>query len=185
MVDKIIEECKPKMDSAINVLREELSRIRTGRANAGITDGIVVSYYGANTPLREVASITVPEPSVISIKPWDKGLLSSIETAIRNSDLGLSPVNDGTQIRLILPPMTEERRKEITGQVKKLGESAKVSLRNVRGEAWSEVQGALKNKGITEDDKYSAEEKLNKLIEQMNKVVEDIISEKEKEILKI
>lgn len=185
MIDQIINECEPKMKSALEVLKEELVKIRTGRAHAGLTDGLFVSYYGTNTPLREVASITVPEPSVISIKPWDKGLLAAIETSIRNSDLGLSPVNDGVQIRLILPPMTEDRRKEIVAQVKKNGEGAKVSLRTIRGEAWNKVQSALKNKEITEDDKYQAEEKLNKLVLEMNKEVEKITADKEAEIMKI
>jgi ribosome recycling factor len=185
MVDQVIIEIKPKMKAAIDNLSEELSRIRTGRAHAGILDGIKAMYYGTATPLKEMASISVPEPTVISIKPWDRGVLSDIETAIRNSDLGLSPVNDGTQIRLVLPPMTEERRKEIVGQVKKHGEGAKVSLRNIRGEAWSKVQTAVKNKEATEDDKYQAEEKLNKLIDEMNGQIEKVIAEKEAEIMKI
>lgn len=185
MIDEIIDECKPKMNSAMDSLDEELSKIRTGRAHAGLLDSLFVTYYGVNTPIKEVASITVPEPTVISIKPWDRGLLSTIEVTIRNSDLGLSPVNDGTQIRLILPPMTEERRKDLVGQVKKYGENAKVTLRNIRGEAWNKVQSGLKNKEITEDDKYSAEEKLNKLVLEMNKKVDEILSVKEKEIMKI
>ena len=185
MIDKIVEECMPKMKAAIAAFESDLSRIRTGRAHAGITDNIVVPYYGSNTPLREVASITIPEPTSIAIKPWDRNLLSPIETAIRNSDLGLSPVNDGVQIRLNLPPMTEERRKEIVLQVKKLSEQSKVSIRTIRGEAWSKVQTALKNKEVTEDDKYSAEEKLNKLVMDMNKEVEKITLAKETEIMKI
>lgn len=185
MIDQIISEIKPKMNLAIENLIEELSRIRTGRAHAGILDGIMAPYYGVNTPLKEMASITVPEPTVISIKPWDRGILNDIEIAIRNSDLGISPVNDGTQIRLILPPMTEERRREITGLVKKQGEQAKVSLRNIRGEAWSKVQAAVKSKEATEDDKYQAEEKLNKLIDEMNREIDKVISEKEAEIMKI
>lgn len=185
MVDQIITEIKPKMRAAIENLSEELSRIRTGRAHAGILDGIKAMYYGVATPLKEVATISVPEPTVISIKPWDRGVLSDIETAIRNSDIGISPVNDGNQIRLVLPQMTEERRKEIALQVKKQGEQAKVSLRNIRGEAWNRVQTAVKNKEATEDDKYQAEEKLNKLIDEMNGEIEKVIVAKEAEIMKI
>lgn len=185
MIDQIITDTKPKMTGAIDSLQEELSRIRTGRAHASILDGIFVSYYGTSTAIKELATVTIPEPTQISIKPWDKNALSDIESAIRKSDIGISPVNDGAQIRLILPPMTEDRRKEIVLQVKKFGESAKVSLRNIRGEAWSRVQTALKNKEVTEDDKYAAEEKLNKLIEEMNKEVEKIVSEKETAIMKI
>lgn len=185
MVDQVIEEIKPKMKLALDKLVEELSRVRTGRANASILDGISAPYYGSPTPIKEMATISVPEPTVISIKPWDKGILADIESAIRNSDIGLSPVNDGSQIRLVLPPMTEERRKEIVTSVKKSGEAAKVSLRTIRGEAWSRIQGAVKNKEATEDDKYTAEEKLNKLIEENNKEIEKIIAEKEAEIMKI
>lgn len=185
MVDQIIVENKPKMRAAVENLEEELSRIRTGRAHAGVLDGVKAMYYGTPTLLKEMATISVPEPTVISVKPWDRGVLSDIETAIRNSDIGLSPVNDGSQIRLVLPPMTEERRKEIVGQVKKHGEQAKVVLRNIRGEAWSRVQTAVKNKEVTEDDKYQAEEKLNKLIDEMNGEIEKVVAVKEAEIMKI
>lgn len=185
MIDEIIENILPKMENAILTLVSDLSKIRTGRAHQAILDGIYVSYYGTNSALKEVASITVPEPTSIAIKPWDKGMLSDIESAIRNSDLGLNPVNDGVQIRLNLPPMTEERRKEISAMVKKYGEEAKIVLRNCRGDAWGKVQSALKNKEITEDDKYAAEDKLNKLIEEKNKEVDKIVAEKEAEIMKI
>lgn len=185
MVDQIISEIKPKMEAAIAALSSDLTRIRTGRATPEMLDGIMVLYYGTKTPLKEVATIGVPEPTQISIKPWDKKLLNEIDAAIRSSDLGLSPVNDGTQVRLSLPPMTEERRKEIVGQVKKMGEGAKVSLRTIRGEAWGKVQAGVKNKEVTEDDKYAAEEKLNKLIEEMNSKIETVIAGKEKEIMQI
>ena len=185
MIDQIISDTKPKMKSSIDNLIVELQRIRTGRANASILDGIMVPYYGNKTAIREMASITVPEPTQIAIKPWDKNALSDIETAIRSSDIGLAPINDGAQVRLVLPPMTEERRKEIVGQVKKLGEAAKVAVRNIRGDAWTKVQGAVKNNEATEDDKYGAEEELNKLTLEKNKEIDNIVSEKEAEIMKI
>lgn len=185
MIDQIISEITPKMKSAVLNLTSELQRIRTGRANASILDGVLVPYYGNKTSIREMASIAIPEPTVIAIKPWDRNSLSDIETAIRSSDIGLNPINDGVQIRLVLPPMTEERRKEIVNQVKKLGESAKVAVRNIRGDAWSKVQQAVKSKEATEDDKYEAEEELNKIILEKNKEIEKIISEKEAEIMKI
>lgn len=185
MIEKIISEIKPKMEAAIAALSSDLVRIRTGRANPEMLDGITILYYGTKTPLREVATIGVPEPTQISIKPWDRNLLNEIDNAIRNSDLGLSPVNDGTQVRLSLPPMTEERRKEIVLQVKKMGEGAKVTLRTIRGDAWTKVQTAVKNKEATEDDKYTAEEKFNKLIEEMNNKVESIVAGKEKEVMQI
>jgi len=185
MIDQIITDIKPKMKSAIDNLATELQRVRTGRANASILDGILVPYYGSTSSIREMASITIPEPTVIAIKPWDRNALSDIETAVRSSDIGLSPINDGVQIRLVLPQMTEERRKEIAGQVKKMGEDAKVSIRNVRGDAWTKVQQAVKKNEATEDDKYSAEEELNKLTLEKNKEIDKIISEKEIEIMKI
>lgn len=185
MIDKIIDECKPKMNSAIANLHEDLSKIRTGRAHAGILDGIFVSYYGATSQIKELASIMVPESNMILIKPWDRNALGDIENAIRNSDIGLNPTNDGVQIRLVLPIMTEERRKEIAGQVKKNGEQAKIAVRNVRGESWSKVQQAVKNNEATEDDKYFAEEKLNKLVDEKNKEIDKIVADKEAELMKI
>lgn len=185
MVDDIISELKPKMQASLENLRDDLRKVRTGRAHAGILDGIMVPYYGSPTPLREMATISVPEPTSIAIKPWDKNALSDIETAIRASDLGLSPINDGTQVRLNLPHMTEERRKEIVAQVKKYGEQAKISIRNIRGEAWSKIQQAVKNSEATEDDKYRAEDELNKLVLEKNKEIDAIVSEKETEIMKI
>lgn len=185
MIDSIIKEVKPKMQIAIEKLQIDLTRIRTGRANPGILDGLMVSYYGTSTAIREVASITVPESNQILVKPWDRGALNPIETAIKNSDIGINPINDGQQIRLVLPPMTEERRKEIALQVKKLGEGTKVSIRNVRKDVWEKVQNAEKNKEATEDDRYRAEEELNKAINEMNKEVDKVILEKETEIMKI
>jgi len=185
MIDQIIKDTRPKMELSLEILREGLSKIRTGRANASILDGVMVSSYGTMTNLKEVASITIPEPNQIYIKPWDKNVISSIESAIRSSDIGLAPINDGVAIRLILPPMTEERRKQIANQVKKLGEDAKISIRNIRGEAWSRVQQAEKNKDATEDDRYRGEEELNKITNEMNKEIDIITAEKEVEIMKI
>ncbi|MEK9155779.1 MAG: ribosome recycling factor [Patescibacteria group bacterium] len=185
MVEEIIRSTKPKMAEAINALISDLKKIRTGRANPDILDAVRASYYGTSTPIREMASISVPESNVIAIKPWDRNVLSDIELAIRNSDLGLSPVNDGTMVRLVLPPMTEERRKEIIGQVKKMGEQAKIALRTTRGEAWGHVQEAEKRGDITEDDRYRAEDELNKLIGEMNREVDRVVAEKEKEIIKV
>jgi ribosome recycling factor len=185
MIEEIIKQAREKMHDSASAFREDLKKIRTGRANPDILDSIKVSYYGTMTNLKEMASVSVPESTVIAIKPWDRGALSDIESAIRNSDLGLSPVNDGILVRLVLPPMTEERRKDITKQVKKLGEEAKVSLRNIRGDAWSRVQSAEKQGDATEDDRYQAEAELNKLITDMNKEVDKITLDKEQEIMKI
>jgi len=185
MIDNILKDAKPKMQSSLENLKTELSRVRTGRANPSILDNIEVSSYGSNMKIKELASITVPDPSQIVIKPWERSVLSNIETAIRNSDIGLAPINDGQQIRLVLPPMTEERRKEIAISVKKYGEDAKVAVRNIRREAWDKVQTAEKNKEATEDDRRWAEEELNKMVNDMNKEVDKIVADKEKEIMQI
>lgn len=185
MIDQILKDVKPKMEGAISVLRTELSRLRTGRANPSILDNVMVSYYGTNTMIKELASVTVPDPSQIVIKPWERSVLNNIETAIRNSEIGLAPINDGQQIRLVLPPMTEERRKEIVTQVKKHGEETKVSIRNIRRDAWDKVQTAEKNSEATEDDRRWAEEELNKIINEMNKEIDKTVSEKETEVMKI
>ena len=185
MIDGIIKEVKPKMQTAISKLQNDLSRIRTGRANPGILDGIMVLYYGTSTAIREVASISVPESNQILVKPWDRGAINPIETAIRNSDIGINPINDGQQIRLVFPPMTEERRKEIATLVKKCGEESKIALRNIRKEAWDKVQAAEKNNEATEDDRYWAEEELNKAIDEMNREIDKVVVAKETEIMKI
>ncbi|PIS07932.1 ribosome recycling factor [Candidatus Berkelbacteria bacterium CG10_big_fil_rev_8_21_14_0_10_43_13] len=185
MVDIILKEIKPKMSAAIDNLKNELSKLRTGRANPSILDDIVIPYYGSKMRIKELASITVPDPGQIVIKPWERNALGDIETAIRASDIGLNPVNDGVQIRLIIPPMTEDRRKEIAGQVKKIGEEVKISVRNIRRDAWDKVQTAEKNGEATEDDKRTAQEELNKLIAEINKEIDTIVEEKEAEIMKI
>lgn len=185
MIEQIVKETKPKMQLAISKLQDDLRSIRTGRANASLLDPIMVSVYGAQSAIKELASVTVPEANQIYIKPWDRGVLANIETAIRNSDIGLAPVNDGQAIRLILPAMTEERRKMIAQQAKKFGEEAKIVLRNIRGEVWNKVKSAEKNGEATEDDRYWAEDELNKITAEMNAEVESVVNEKEREILSI
>ncbi len=184
-VDNLLKEAKPKMLAAIENLKEELSRVRTGRANPAILDGVMVPYYGSSSTISAMASVSVPEANQIVIKPWDRNVLGDIKTAIRASNVGLNPVNDGQQIRLVLPPMTEERRRDIVTQVKKSGEEAKVSLRNVRREIWDKVQTAEKNKEVTEDDRYRAEDELNKLVTEMNSNADKVVADKEQEIMKI
>lgn len=185
MVDQILKEIKPKMTAAVDNLRNELSRLRTGRANPGILDDVLVPYYGSSMRIKELASITVPDAGQIVIKPWEKNALGDIETAIRASNIGLNPINDGIQIRLVLPPMTEDRRKEIASQVKKYGEESKISVRNIRREAWDKVQSAEKSGEATEDDRRRAEENLNKIISDFNKEIDQVVAEKEAEVMKI
>lgn len=185
MIDKLVKEAEPKMKNAVGKFSLDLSKVRTGRANPAILDNVIISYYGVSTPVRELATISVPEPNQISVKPWDRNALSDIELGIQNSDIGLSPINDGQQVRLILPPMTEERRKELTVQVKKMGEEAKVVLRNIRRDIWDQVQAAEKKNEATEDDRRWANEKLNKLVDNFNKEVDKLVADKETEIMRI
>ena len=185
MPNQILKTADDKMQEAVLFLLEELKKIRTGRASAAIFEDIKVSYYGAPTSLKELASIMIPEPTQIQIKPFDKNAIGDIETAIKNSDLGLNPVNDGNYVRISLPPLTEERRKELAVQVKKVGESAKVTIRNVRADAWGKVKDGEKKGELTEDDKYRSEKNLNELINKMNKEVDLEIGRKEEEIMSI
>ena len=182
MIQELIKVAQPKMDATIASFEIDLKNIRTGRANAGLIEDIMVPYYGVDTPLKQMASVTIPEPTLLTVTPWDKQSLGDIENAIRSADLGLSVVNDGNSVRVSLPPLTGERRDELSKQVHKLGELAKVSLRNVRGEAWEKIQNALKKKEISEDEKYHGEKELNELIDKKNKIVEEKVEAKINEL---
>jgi ribosome recycling factor len=178
----IMSDTKKNMDSVVAHLKEELVAIRTGRANAALVDTLIVSYYGSTVPLKQMASVTVPDAASIVIQPWDKQSLGDIELAIRNSSLGLNPVNEGNQIRLVLPPLTEERRLELVKSIHEKAEAAKVALRTVRKDAWENVQKQVKAGDLTEDDRYSYEDDLNKVIEGYNKQIDEVIADKEKEV---
>jgi ribosome recycling factor len=185
MYQSIISQTKPKMTEVMQKLDEEFIKLRTGRASTALVESIKVSYYGTQTPLKQMASLTIPDAASILIQPWDKNALGDVELAIRNSALGLNPVNDGNAVRINLPPMTEERRQELVKHIKSLAEEAKVVLRNVRGDAWNEIKKLEKSGELTEDDRYRAEEELNKIIGDFNKQVDDATDSKEKEVMKI
>jgi len=185
MTLKILKDVEEKMEMAVLRLEEDISKIRTGRAQSSLVENIMVSYYGSQVSIKELASIAIPEPTLIQLSPFDKNSIGDIENAIRNSDLGLSPTNDGNFVRIVLPALTEERRVELSKKVKSIGEEAKVALRNIRKDAWSEVRAEERAGAATEDDKYQVEKGLNDLIEQMNKKVDDLIKSKEKEIMKL
>jgi len=176
---------KQKFEQVIDKLKEDFKGIRTGRASTGLVENIIVSYYGANTPLKQMANISTPDASLIVIQPWDKHALGDIETAISSSELNLSPTNDGNVLRISMPPMTEERREELVRNISKKAEEARIALRGVRGETWDQIQKKQKSGDLTEDDKYSAEEELNKTIDEFNKKVEDVLKEKEAEIRRV
>lgn len=185
MLQAIYRKLRQGMQSIIEHLTEDLGSVRTGRASAGLVEGIMVEHYGSKMMIKQVATITIPDAASIAIQPWDKSTLSAIETAIRNSDIGMSPVNDGNNIRLQIPPMTAERRNEMVDMVNAKAESAKVALRGVRKDAWEEVQTLEKNKQATEDDRYAAEKELNKIIEEFNGKVDAVAESKKKEITAI
>jgi len=185
MYQEAIRKIKPNMQEVLLHLEEGFRNIRTGRANPGIVESIKVSYYGTQTPLKQMASITIPDASSILITPWDGNALGDIENSIRNSDLGFNPVNDGKNIRIALPPLTEERRKEMSKLSEDMAEEARVGLRNIRQETWNEIKKMERDKKITEDDRYSAEDELNKLISDNNNKIEEMVDEKEKELMKV
>lgn len=186
MQDEVISEMEEKGQGAIEALTQALTRIRTGRANLSMLDNVRVDYYGAKSPLNQVATLTVSDPRLITIKPFDKALMGDIEKVIRaSSDLGISPQNDGEKILLPIPPLTEERRKEFTKVAKAKGEDAKISVRNARRDA-NEIINTLKKDGeLPEDDAKRALERIQKLTDELVKSVDDLVSKKEKEIMEV
>ena len=173
------------MDKTIEVLQGQFASVRAGRANASVLDRISVEYYGVDTPINQVGSITSPDPRTLLIQPWDKTLLRPIEKAIQVSDLGINPQNDGQVIRLIFPQLTEERRKDLTKQVKKYGEESKVAIRNVRRDAMDAIKKMQKKSEITEDDQKEAEKDLQKVTDEYIKKVDEQCAKKEKELMEL
>lgn len=178
----IAQTMKQQMSEVLQHIKDDLSGVRTGRANAALVDSLLVQYYGSTLPLKQMASISVPEPTVIVIQPWDKQAIGDIEQTIRTSNLGLSPINEGTQIRLVLPPLTEERRTELIKAVHQKAEAGKVALRTIRKEVWEEVQKKVKSGELTEDDRYRYELDLNKIIDQFNRDIDQMVEQKETEL---
>jgi ribosome recycling factor len=185
MSDEVVKDLKSGIDRTLEDLRKELAKIRTGRASVNVLDGIRVNYYGTPTPLAQVANLAVPEPRMITVKAWEKSLLKDIEKAIREANLGINPMNDGEIIRLPVPPLTEERRKEIAKQVKSKGEDHKVAIRNLRRDANERLKGLLKDKQISEDDNKRTGEKVQKETDAGVTQVDQIVAKKEKEVLEV
>ncbi|MBQ6364102.1 MAG: ribosome recycling factor [Lachnospiraceae bacterium] len=182
------ERIKPyeeKMNKTIEILEQDLQGIRAGRANPHVLDKIRVDYYGTPTPIQGVGNISIPEARIIQITPWDKKLLRDIERAINMSDIGINPTNDGQVIRLVFPELTEERRKELAKEVKKMGEEAKVSMRNIRRAGTDEVKKLKKASEISEDVAADLEDELQKLIDKKGKEVDQLIEAKQKEIMTV
>lgn len=180
-MDDIINNLKEKMEKAMDSYEKRLKTVRAGRANPSSLDGVVVSYYGSITPLKQLATISVPEATQLLIKPFDKGCLKDIEKAIFDADLGYTPNNDGETIRIIVPALTEERRKELTKQVKKHAEEAKVSIRNIRHEGIDFV----KKSEVSEDEIKATEGQIQNLVNEYNKRIDSILKEKEQELLTV
>jgi ribosome recycling factor len=183
MKDEILSELRQKMNSSIESLKKEFVRIRTGRASTALLDGIKVNCYETHMPLDQVASLSVPESRLITIKPWDQSIIGEVEKSILKSELGLTPMNDGKIIRISIPPLTEERRKELAKLARKIAEDAKISTRSHRREA-KEMFKELKNKKeISEDDMYKSQDEVQKITDDFIKKIDEITAEKEKEII--
>jgi len=185
MIEEVKEEAKEKMGKSISSLKSELKKIRTGRASLSLLDDIKVEYYGTMTPLNQLATLSVPESRLITIQPWDVSSVNSIEKAILKSNLGLTPSNDGKIIRIAIPPLTEERRKDIVKQVNKMCEDYRVAIRNIRRDANDMLKQLKKDGDASEDDVFKAQEDVQKLTDEHIKQVDDIYKEKEKEILEL
>lgn len=185
MTTEIKKQAQTKMDKAIQVLKKDLAAIRAGRANPALLDKVVVEYYGADTPLNQVANISTPDPRSLVVQPWDPSVLADVERAIINSDLGLTPNNDGKVIRITIPMLTEERRNELIKVVKKTGEESKVAIRNIRREANDELKKLGKEGEITEDESRRGQDEIQKMTDRYIKEVDQVIRQKEKEMLEI
>ena len=174
-----------RMKKTLSVLENQLAEVRAGRANPKVLDRIQVSYYGAMSPINQVANIMVPEARMITIQPWDASLLKEIEKEIQKSDLGLNPTNDGKVIRLVFPELTEERRKELVKDIKKMGEETKVAIRSIRRDGIEEFKTKQKNSEITEDDLKNAEDKIQKLTDKYVAEIDAACTNKEKEVMSV
>jgi ribosome recycling factor len=181
----IMKDAKQRMDKTIDAFRIEISKIRTGKATTALLDGVKVDYYGTMSPLNQVGSVSVLDVHTISITPWDKSMVPIIDKAILTSDLGLNPISDGTNLKIPIPPLTEERRKELVKLVKKFGEEAKVALRNVRRDANDRLKKMEKEKELTEDELKEAEKETQKLTDEHIARIDEMIKHKEKEILEV
>jgi len=185
MDEKTYTETIAKMEKTLSSLKTDLNKIRTGRASLALFDDIRVDYYGTPTPLNQMATLSIPEPRLITVQPWDASTMGEIEKAILKSELGVTPANDGKIIRITLPRLTEERRKELVKVVKKMAEGAKVAVRNIRREANDQLKGWEKNKKISQDQLHQWMDKVQKSTDQFIEKVDSVLAAKEKEILEI
>ncbi len=183
MISDIQQDASARMAKSIEALKKAFSKIRTGRAHPSLLDQVMVSYYGSDTPLSQVANVTVEDSRTLKVTPWEKNMVQAIEKAIMSSDLGLNPATQGAVMRIPLPPLTEERRRDLVKLVKQEAEQGRVSIRNIRRDANSEIKEALKEKMISEDEARAAEDKIQKLTDQFIKEIEKLLEEKEADLL--
>lgn len=184
-MDAVFTKTKEKMEKCLDALNRDYKAVRAGRANPAILDRVTVDYYGTPTPINQMAAISVPEPRMLMIQPWDASTLKDIEKAINTAEIGINPSNDGKVIRLAFPALTEERRKELVKDISKRGEEAKVAVRNVRRDAMDDIKKLKKDNEITEDDQKNGEKKLQDITDSYIKQVEEMVKKKEDEVLSI
>ncbi|MCL1853318.1 MAG: ribosome recycling factor [Peptococcaceae bacterium] len=185
MIEDILNSAEERMNKTIDLLRRELASIRAGQANPAMLDKIMVDYYGTPTPINQMATIAVPEPRLMIIQPWDKGAIKDIEKAIQKSDLGINPADDGQVIRLAIPQLNEERRKELVKTSRRKGDDSRVAVRNIRRDAIEALKKAEKDKLLTEDDCKRAQDRTQKITDKHMKDIDDVIAKKEKDILEV
>ena len=182
---QIITDAKSRMDKSLEALRAELSKIRSGKATTALLDGIRVDYYGTMTPINQVGNLSVLDAHALSLTPWDKTMLAIVDKAILEANIGLNPVSDGTNLRIPIPPLNEERRRELVKLVRKFGEDAKIAVRNIRRDANEHLKREQKEKNLSEDELKSSEDQIQKLTDEHTKLVDDILKHKEAEILEV
>ncbi len=184
-MDKDMKELGKRMDKSLDALKEELSTIRTGRASTSLLENVLVEVYGSPTPINQVAALNVPEPRMITVQPWDKSTVKAIEKGIRDSDLGLNPMSDGVLIRVPLPELTEERRRELVKVVHKYGEQAKIAVRNIRRDGIDQFKKAEKSKDISQDELRQKEKQIQELTDAKIKLVDEAVSQKESDVMQV
>ena len=185
MINELKQDAETRMGKSVAALKNELTKLRTGRAHTSLLDHITVEYYGSEVPLSQVANISVQDSRTLSVSPWEKPMVQAIEKAIMNSDMGLNPVTAGENIRVPLPPLTEERRKDMIKLVRAEGEGAKVAIRNIRRDVLSDIKTLLKEKEITEDEEHQAHDEIQKITDKYVKQVDEVLLVKEKDLMEI
>lgn len=185
MLNDVYADARDRMDKALKNLAREYARVRTGRASTALLDGIRVDYYGTSTALNQLATLTIPDPRTIVIQPWDQTVVGEVEKAVLKSELGLTPMNDGKIIRINIPPLTEDRRKDLVKIVKKMAEEAKVAIRNIRRDANDMIKDLKKDKEISEDQQFKGQEDVQKITDDFIAKIDDVSAAKEKEVMEV